>query len=783
MNDEKERRERMMDSQRDYGDETRDEPVIGLWAGSVSLGELSAAERVRFESMQRALRVAEVVAGAQEEAASYPEEVAGNKAPSSGWRETAPHLTPSHQEHVPGVHDRPSLPFMRDVFEKAADVFSSFQPDEDKRRSPKLDASSAMSWTLGGNPPAPAMTLVAAAVLAEQHDQGGWRAIADSRARVLIRVEGPDQVKEHLSSVLEYGVMRPAGVFTARGDGGSGNNPDSPFLRVPKYNGYSYSYEFAHLRDGSVGKFEAQVVFHNGKESKNGYGALYREHKAELSPSGAALLLAGYLYGQAGLDAIDEAIIQRRPRPDEEPLHYGDVAIALDAGPGTDAFAAVMSRVTRPRSQSATPTPGRRKPSDEETLDDIKGYGEVKEVLTMMAEDLQAYLAGEIDWDDATCSALVYGEPGCGKTHIAQALARSIPGAKAFITSFAQWQSHGHMGDTLHAMRKVFSQALAAAPAVIFIDEIDSLGTRGDDQRNKAYMTGIINGFLEVMNKDSRKGVIVIAACNSPDELDPAIKRDGRFDHKIEVMLPGREATEDILRKNLPEGFDVAALMDASIGQTPANINGAVRKAKSRARIKKVALTPDLILREMSATAWRRAESRLRAAAHECAHAIVARAVGGKRVKRVVVRADGAGAAYFEGGMGEGRMEDVTREIAVLMAGKVGETVICGEHSAGIGGSQQSDLARATHLAIGIDARFGLGEGADFYYGGKDHEWLMSEPAREKATAIVREGEALARRIIGANDEVLRGMTEALRAELVMDEDAMEPWLSRVVPA
>lgn len=117
------------------------------------------------------------------------------------------------------------------------------------------------------------------------------------------------------------------------------------------------------------------------------------------------------------------------------------------------------------------------------------------------------------------------------------------------------------------------------------------------------------------------------------------------------------------------------------------------------------------------------------------------------------------------------------------MAGKVGETVICGEHSAGIGGSKQSDLARATHLAIGIDARFGLGEGADFYYGGKDHEWLMSEPAREKATAIVREGEALARRIISANDEVLRGMTEALRAELVMDEDAMEPWLSRVVPA
>lgn len=152
-----------------------------------------------------------------------------------------------------------------------------------------------------------------------------------------------------------------------------------------------------------MGKFEAQVVFHNGKESKNGYGPLYREDKAELSPSGAALLLAGYLYGQAGLDAIDEAIIQRRPRPDEEPLHYGDVAIALDAGPGTDAFAAVMSRVTRPRSQSATPTPGRRKPSDEETLDDLKGYGEVKEVLTMMAEDLQAYLAGDIDWDDATC--------------------------------------------------------------------------------------------------------------------------------------------------------------------------------------------------------------------------------------------------------------------------------------------------------------------------------------------------------------------------------------------
>lgn len=293
-------------------------------------------------------------------------------------------------------------------------------------------------------------------------------------------------------------------------------------------------------------------------------------------------------------------------------------------------------------------------------------------------------------------------------------------------------------------------------------------------------MRSVINAFLEVMNKEMREGVIVIAACNDVEDLDPAILRDGRFDHKLEIMLPGREATEDILRKNLPETFDIEPLMDSCIGQTPANINGAVRKAKSRARIRKTEMTAEMILKEMSPFSWKRDAVRKRTAAHECGHAIVAAALGGHRVKRLIVRANGGGSAYIEGGMGEMIIDDILSEISILMAGKVAEEAVLGDWSAGIGGSVKSDIARATHLAVGIDARFGLGEGSSLYFDGKNHQWLSDETSRAKAEAIIAKGEERARSIIALNRDLLTEMSDILKTELVMEEDAIEPWLGRV---
>ncbi|MEE2862358.1 MAG: AAA family ATPase [Paracoccus sp. (in: a-proteobacteria)] len=234
---------------------------------------------------------------------------------------------------------------------------------------------------------------------------------------------------------------------------------------------------------------------------------------------------------------------------------------------------------------------------------------------------------------------LIVGPPGCGKTELARAMAREL-GIHLESGSYARWQANGHLGDMLKAMRASFATASSQAPSILFIDELDAFGSRTGRRstQNQSYDTKVITGLLEQLDGiDGREGVTIIAACNHPDAIDPAILRAGRFDARVEIRLPDAEALAIILRQHLGsdvDDADLAALGHLTLGQSGADSAAAVRAARRVARRQKRlmsvqdrrnALVPNHLALPVA--------MRRRAAIHKAGHAVVMTALGLGHVK------------------------------------------------------------------------------------------------------------------------------------------------------
>lgn len=384
-------------------------------------------------------------------------------------------------------------------------------------------------------------------------------------------------------------------------------------------------------------------------------------------------------------------------------------------------------------------------------LDQIADDNPALPAARRMVADLRDWQAGGIAWSDLTRSLLLYGPPGTGKTWLAQAMATSA-GITHLGGSFAEWQAAGHLGHMLHAMRKTFAEAFAAAPAILTIDEIDAVGSRSDhDDQARNYRTQVINGFLEQMDMIGRKeGVIVVGTCNHPARIDPAILRAGRFDLRIEIGPPGPEALAQILRRKLGEGFDpapIATLARAASGCTPAQIDAAVRMARSICRAERRSLQLDDIRKALALPQQQDALD-WRIAVHEAGHAVVCTALGLGKITRITLTPRG-GEIARRIHPHEMRLADFEQEIAYTLAGRAAEQLILGNVSAGAGGGEDSDLAIATRIAVTIETCYGLGidgplwtEGQSFNELGIEqkniiHARLSSAEAR--AVGILRE--------------------------------------------
>ncbi|MDF2143265.1 AAA family ATPase [Paenirhodobacter sp. CAU 1674] len=328
-----------------------------------------------------------------------------------------------------------------------------------------------------------------------------------------------------------------------------------------------------------------------------------------------------------------------------------------------------------------------------------------------IVRDLVAWREGTVSWTDLTRSLLLHGAPGTGKTMLARMMGESA-GVRVISSSFAAWQSAGHLGHMLAAMRRTFQDARTAAPCILFIDEIDAAGSRDDTaSQNRSYQTQVINGFLEEVDRIAREpGVILVGACNDPNRLDPAILRPGRFDVKIEVPRPDRAFLEgmlvDALRGTLTPA-ELAGLARDAVGQTPADVDAAIRAARADARHRGVPLDADLLRHHLGASTIPPASLR-RIALHEAGHAIAAHHIDPGSIRRIQVSGR-AGEVDRTPPRADMLLRDLEAEIMVLLAGRAAEDVILGAASNGAGGSAGSDLARASALAAAIEHRYGLG--------------------------------------------------------------------------
>lgn len=360
-------------------------------------------------------------------------------------------------------------------------------------------------------------------------------------------------------------------------------------------------------------------------------------------------------------------------------------------------------------------------------LDDLHGLGEARQFAKDLIADIAAAVQGTLPWSQVDRGVLLAGAPGTGKTTLARAIAKDC-GIKFVQASASTWHGARDLALTIQAVRASFAEARRYAPAILFIDEIDSLGNRellGGDNNNQ-YWTQIINAMLEQMQGvDDEEPVFVIAATNYEERVDPALKRAGRLDRVINIPHPTTDALARIYEQYLKphavaKGVDTRAIGRMSFGLTGADVESLVRGAARRARKANRPISQTDLIAELTrqprdpASSPRLSRKEVdRLAVHEAGHAL-ARWLGpssGKDITFVSIVPRSDGTLGFVASAPRQRAIWTRREyldlIEVLLAGRAAEEISFGKD--GVTGGASNDLAVATSIAMAMVSEQGLG--------------------------------------------------------------------------
>ena len=441
------------------------------------------------------------------------------------------------------------------------------------------------------------------------------------------------------------------------------------------------------------------------------------------------------------------------------------------------------------------------------TFADVAGADEAKEELQEIIEFLKdpakfSRLGGRLPK-----GVLLVGPPGTGKTLLARAVAGEAD--RPFFQMSGSDFVEMFVGVGASRVRDLFEQGKAHAPCIIFVDEIDAVGRHrgaglggGHDEREQT-----LNALLVEMDGfESNEGVILLAATNRPDVLDPALLRPGRFDRQIVVDMPDLKGREGILRvhaKKLPLAEDVELHLTArgTPGMSGADLENICNEAALLAARRdgdKVSMddfdeAKDKVMlgAERRSLVLNEGERKL-TAYHEAGHTVVGLRIPGlDPVHKVTIvprgRALGITASLPEEDRHSYRKEWMEGQLAMLFGGRVAEEMTFGPESVTTGAG--NDIERATDMARRMVTSFGMSDGIGLMAVGEpEHEIFLGRDISQRRTVsehtsrivdeevkrILDKAHARAREVLEENQDLMEVFAQALLERETLDREAIQ---------
>ena len=433
---------------------------------------------------------------------------------------------------------------------------------------------------------------------------------------------------------------------------------------------------------------------------------------------------------------------------------------------------------------------------------DVAGEDEAKDLLSEIVDFLHSPKKYSEIGAKLPKGALLVGPPGTGKTLLAKAVAGeaevpffSISGSE-FVEMF--------VGRGAAKVRDLFKQANEKAPCIVFIDEIDTIGKKrdgqigGNDEREQT-----LNQLLTEMDGfDGSKGVVVLAATNRPESLDPALLRPGRFDRRIPVELPDLNGRIEILKVHakkvkLDGNIDYAAIAKTAAGASGAELANIVNEAALRAvrSGRNAAKQEDFMESVETVIAGYQKKSRVLSdkekrivAFHEIGHALVAELqTNSAPVQKITIIPRTSGALGYTLQVDEGEhflmsKEEIENKICTLTGGRAAEEVIFGSVTTGA----SNDIEQATKLAKAMVSRYGMTDEfgmvafeteGNKYLGGGSTADCSPETLRmidKKVVEIVSQQHEKAKKLLSDNIRQLNSLANFLyQKETITGEEFM----------